>query len=255
MSDSDFSKRSTDEWWEHFRYANHINNEFDTVKGKLSDLQSALVTHNASASRAVYKNYNSSNFLKYIQHGFCRRLSSLLFTSCAIFREFPPDQEFPLDLNLRPEIQVYLEAFLVNLCGAFDNLALAFVSRHQLQLPHSGVGFWKRGREALKPYLPSAIQRQCADFKSWHDEYLKVYRDALTHQIPPYIPPYQKTSSNDQEACPLFYLDAFNKEGVPNRKYLHFHGQLICDLKTLLAFAEVYFAHWHQRADEQATQN
>jgi hypothetical protein len=46
-------------------------------------------------------------------------------------------------------------------------------------------------------YLPSALSDYLTRdaIASWHDEYLKNYRDALAHRIPLYIPPARFTDA------------------------------------------------------------
>jgi hypothetical protein len=102
--------------------------------------------------------------------------------------------------------------------------------------------------------------------KKWYEEYLKNYRDALSHRIPLYVPP--KTLTPEQESqvkqvenkiadcyksCDLDMIEKLRKEqdgigdicffirhGFSESKSIVLHAQLIADFHTIEEIVEKY---------------
>jgi hypothetical protein len=95
----------------------------------------------------------------------------------------------------RADVGINLHAFVLNTFGVTDNLAWVFVhengllgSRKAGKIDKNGVGLFQEATQThlsrdLVTYLKSDRPQ------SWHKNYLKVYRDALAHRIPLYVPP------------------------------------------------------------------
>lgn len=216
---------------------------------------------------------------EYMLEGATRRLSLIRRCLKTTFELFPPAATTPIDSEALSEVQINLHAFVINLYGLFENLAWAFVLRHGLE---SEIGNRKKIGMFLgttQSYMPQELSAYLtsASMKAWHADYLKNYRDALAHRIPLYIPPATFTPEQGERyavlgqreiecvrscqweelervrsersslgsACPMF-LHSFTEEGRPRPVYLH--PQMLCDVKTVLEFGPLYFAHWHERA-------
>ena len=93
---------------------------------------------------------------------------------------------------------INLHAFLINIFGLLDNLAWVVIHEQQLtdKIDKKNVGLYENKTqvcftEKFRSYLNSDRM------KKWRNEYLKNYRDALSHRIPPYVPP--KTLNPEQK--------------------------------------------------------
>ena len=112
---------------------------------------------------------------------------------------------------------------------------------------------------------------------TWHEDYLKGYRDALAHRIPIYVPPAIWTDADKvrygqleaekiaciqsrewerldevwveqdaiEKACPVFMHD-YSDEVAARPVFLH--PQLICDGGAVVEFGKLFLAHWHVRS-------
>ncbi|CAK7047067.1 hypothetical protein NUK34_03995 [Kerstersia gyiorum] len=216
---------------------------------------------------------------EYLLYGVGRRLKVLRYGLSTIFRLFPPDTAKPIASDDLEAVQAALHAFVMNLYGTFENLAWAFVCRHDI-IDEIGdrrkVGMFLG---ATQRFLPQVL----ADYLSsktmtaWHTQYLKNYRDALAHRIPLYIPPktftdvegkrYQELVREEMECietgrwedlervrdekanlgrpCFVFWHGLFSEA---DSKPMQLHSQLVSDVMTILEFGPMYFQHWHERA-------
>jgi hypothetical protein len=216
---------------------------------------------------------------EHLLHGAGRRVSLLDRTLQNVFEVFPPSTERPLAEEARADVQINLQAFVMNLCGIFDNWAWAFVIQHDLESEIGGrrnVGLFNN---ATKKHLPEPITSylESPGITRWYNEYLKNYRDALAHRIPLYIPPAMFTMEegerynkleNEKFECikssDLGRLDQIWEEqatiGKPCLTFLHsfsgedssrpflLHPRLLCDAKVVVEFGCLYFEHWHEHA-------
>lgn len=216
---------------------------------------------------------------EYILHGVGRRLKLLKRCLSTIFSLFPPESTKPIDSEDLHEVQISLHAFVMNLYGTFENLAWAFVYRHNLIAEigdRKKIGLFL---SSTQQFLPTSLSAYLTSetMSKWHTDYLKNYRDALAHRIPLYIPPATYTSVESERyneldrqeyehifaqrwddlervreekrnlgtACPIF-MHAFSAEGGSRAIYLH--PQLLCDARTILEFGPMFFTYWHERA-------
>ena len=117
-----------------------------------------------------------------------------------IYPIFPFERETPLLRDELDDVMINLHAFLVNIFGVLDNLA--WVLLYEKKLAHmmnsADVGLFmgktqKEFSEKFRVYLNSN------QIKRWHTDYLKNYRDALSHRIPPYVPPKSLNSSQKSQ--------------------------------------------------------
>lgn len=123
-----------------------------------------------------------------INEGVCRRLRVLHDSAAEVFRLIPPSNTRANRKTIR-QATLSLHAFLINAVGIMDNMAWAYVYWHALDngLQRTNVDLFKSTLQARLPqewvdFLTSS------DLVAWQNSYLKPYRDALAHRIPPYIP-------------------------------------------------------------------
>ncbi|MBS7808872.1 hypothetical protein [Variovorax sp. PCZ-1] len=213
----------------------------------------------------------------YLNEGFGRRVSILKHCLANIYRQFPPDTSSRLTKEALHDVEIALHAFVMNLYGAFDNLAWAFVIRHDLMPKLKTVNNVGMFTKHVKAFLPQAISHYLYSetMSAWSKNYLKNYRDSLAHRIPLYIPP--AVLSNEQ-ADRYIELDRQEIVNLRERKWnaldeiraerdllggpsfmflnslsngessqaIRLHPQLLCDAATLIEFSRVFFNHWHE---------
>jgi hypothetical protein len=243
-------------------------------ENSVSQLQALLV----SLARAA-QDLPDGLVKEHLSQGAGRRVGLLTHCLRRIFEIFPPSQAVPLERDALYDVQIAHHAFVMNLYGFFENLAWAFILRHDLERAVGGrkrVGLFVKATQAVLP-APLSSYLTSSQTSEWHDKYLKNYRDALAHRIPLYIPPATWTKDDviesenlgvkereailerqwerldeirDRQAtigkpC-LYFAHSFNDTDDPRPIYLH--PQLLCDVKTVLDFAPRYLANWHMRA-------
>jgi len=216
---------------------------------------------------------------EYMTHGVGRRLRTLHHALRSIFSDFPPAQSQPLENDALHDVESALHTFVINLYGLFENLAWAFVHRHNLEASignRKSIGLFLK---KTQQYLPAPLRAYLTLPKTvqWHDDYLKNYRDALAHRIPMYIPPFLLSPQQADEHADLWVaegkaieshqwerLDEVREEAAGMRRACHFfvhsivgsdqarpvylHPQLLCDIKTVTEFCPLFLANWHSRA-------
>lgn len=250
-----------------------LNEERSKVAGRLSAL---MVTSLQEEQKVAVE-----EVVEYLRFGVGRRLSMMNHCLNTVFDLFPPQKVKPLRSEQLSVVQISLQAFVINLSGIFDNFAWAFVLRHGLQLKELSdkkgnpdrmkIGMFNPATQA---FLPAELLAWINDaqIKAWQRDYLKIYRDALAHRIPLYIPPSRLTDAEARRfgeiqtreielieghqfgeldelraerdalgmSCPI-YLE------TPKGREVMLHPQMLCDGLTVLEFGELFFNHWHMR--------
>jgi hypothetical protein len=209
----------------------------------------------------------------YLNYGVGRRLNVIQLSIQKIYELFPPSQEEALPKITINEVQIFMQAFVMNVSGIFDNWAWAFVLRHGLLKKIGGkrnVGmFLTRTQQCLPASLKDYLTTEPR--VSWHNTYIKEYRDTLAHRIPLYVPPsridpkdietYKQMDIRKQElydardwdelqrvsdeqdrlgkALPAFLKDFSSPE-------VYFHPQLNSDGALVLEFAKLFYNCWHE---------
>jgi hypothetical protein len=234
-----------------------------------------LIDFNDVMLRNVREGMNQPNekVRQYLHHGVGRRLNVMQLAIRKIYELFPPDQVEILPKETINEVQVYLQAFVINVAGIFDNWAWAFVLRHGLLDAvggRRGVGMFLRSTQQCLPQSLN-IYVTTDPIRNWYAVYMKDFRDALAHRIPLYVPPSRldpslmetyramgvrkeelyaaqdwdelQRVSDEQErlgkAYPVFLKD-FERPAVP------MHPQINGDGVTVLDFANNFYDAWHE---------
>lgn len=214
---------------------------------------------------------------EHLLHGAARRLDVIGRTINNIFTSFPPETTRPLDKGALSDVQINLHAFMINVYGVFDNWAWAFVYRHALEdrIDRRGVGLF---RDRTARFLPPALREYLGseDTASWHEEYLKSFRDALAHRVPLYVPPAEFTPEDGERYYRLesekvdlikamewerldevwaeqaeigspsfFFIHSYSEEERP--KAVRLHPQVLSDGGAIVEFGAMFLEHWHER--------
>jgi len=231
-----------------------IKSELDMVGKRYFNLSSQLLK--------LSRNLKQEKAKEYLFHGVMRRLRVIYRCINNIFTIFPIERETLLNQDEIDDVMINLHAFFVNISGIMDNLAWVFVHEKQLAntLKQRQIGLFKKETEdnfsnEFRQYLDSA------QVATWHNEYLKNYRDTLSHRIPLYVPPKTLNSTqrsqldliekkiNDSfkssdidtidrlhseedkvgDVCPFFMHSLSESKG----EYVVLHVQIITDFKTI----------------------
>ena len=251
--------------------AAHLVEESSNVSRELQTLMLQTVMQGQTST--------DKHVREHVVHGAARRLRTLERGISNIFALFPPSAHQPLPKAVVGDVQVNLHAFLINLSGIFDNWAWAYVMRHQLLErigDRRGVGLFT---DATRKYLPRELRDYLVskETSGWHSDYLKSFRDALAHRIPPYIPPatftpedgekYNHLESEKIECIkrmdwlrleeieheqpligkPCFtFLHSYAEDDAPT--VLRLHPQVLSDARTIVEFGSLFLEHWGKYA-------
>lgn len=142
---------------------------------------------------------------EYLLQGAGRRINFVTRCIKNMFGIFPLGQTEKLAKDEVADLAINLHAFFVNISGLFDNLAWVFVFEYELhgdpkdgKLGRYEVGLFNRKTQI---HLPVALRTflQSDALTKWHSEYSKIYRDALAHRIPLYVPPSILTEADGKK--------------------------------------------------------
>ncbi|MBA1145893.1 hypothetical protein H0Z60_02360 [Ectothiorhodospiraceae bacterium WFHF3C12] len=249
----------------------YFEEEFRRVTQGLQDLMQRTVV--------AEQEFEDAKLKEHLLHGAARRLSILKKCVENIFDHFPPTVDAPLQMDVLYDVQINLHAYFINLYGIFDNWAWSFVLRHDLLKAvggKHGVGLF---RESTRKHLAKPLQEYLVSnaIASWHEDYLKSYRDALAHRIPLYIPPAEVTKEEGERykqlerdkiglirAMDWDALEAVHEEqrdiGRPSFVFLHsyeeeppkpvlFHPQVLSDGLAIVEFGNLFLENWGELAE------
>jgi len=168
-----------------------LEEEYLTVQGKYTRLLEAYVKRSYSVARAR----------EHAQHGFSRRLKTLVRCIENTFEILPLDQvRLPTSEELS-DVNINLQAFMFNVFGCIDNLAWIWVCEkglvkdNGLPIPNARVGLRKKNEEVRKSFSPEFLE-YLDGLDRWFD-LLEDFRHAAAHRIPLYVPPYVITPDNE----------------------------------------------------------
>jgi len=204
---------------------------------------------------------------EYLLHGVSRRLGVIERCVENIYSIFPLQREQLLNWDELKDVDINLHAFFVNIFGLLDNMAWVAVYEKDRRkgINKKDVGLYRiRTQEILSDNF--RIYLNSDRMKKWHDEYLKNYRDALSHRIPLYVPPKSLTPDQQKQVADIeekrnkaikdrdfFLMDDVQKEedniGIPSPFFVHslaetgnkmvmLHAQVITDFSTVEEIVE-----------------
>lgn len=165
-----------------------ISSDLFTLKERYLNLVSKISTLSGNLKEEKAK--------EYLFHGVARRLGIIERCVENIYSIYPLERTELLSCGELKDLDINLHAFFVNIFGLLDNLAWVLIHEKRLKIDKKHVGLYidktqECFEEKFRDYLNSE------HMKKWHNEYLKNYRDALSHRIPLYVPP--KTLTSEQK--------------------------------------------------------
>ena len=166
-----------------------IKSEFALINSRYSDLTIKLWK--------LHSSLKTNKAKEYLSHGVMRRMGVMMRSIENVFTIFPIERIKLLSMNELKDVDINLHAFYINIFGLLDNLAWVLIHEKQLaaKINKMKVGLYQeKTQECLTEEFCSYFNSE--HMKKWHAEYLKNYRDALSHRIPLYVPP--KTLTPEQ---------------------------------------------------------
>ena len=127
---------------------------------------------------------------EYLHNGIGRRVGLVQRCVERIFQIFPPERTEHFEREELEDLNINLHAFLLNIYGILDDIAWVVVLEATQQEVNNRRKVSLYGPEVQK-HLPKDTVSFLATMKSWHDNYIKNFRDSLAHRIPAYVPPKQ----------------------------------------------------------------
>ncbi len=142
--------------------------------------------------RYLVRGYKDARAEEHAQHGFSRRLGTLIRAVDLVFDLLPPELDAIPERDTVVDATIAIQSFMLNTFGCLDNLAWIFVYEK---------GVTKRDGAALDPQSVSLgskavlarFSKEFSDYIASRDDWFKAikdFRDALAHRIPLYIPPF-----------------------------------------------------------------
>jgi hypothetical protein len=153
------------------------------------ELGTVLPKYNKMLLRLPYIRFKSDKAAEYLQHGFGRRMGTLVRCIENVFALIPMDTERVPEKNVLTDAQINIQSFFANVYGCVDNLAWVWVYEKGLEgkIQRNRVGLRAKHTE-VRSALSGAFQEYLVKLDPWLD-YVIEYRDALAHRIPLYVPP------------------------------------------------------------------
>ncbi|WP_251103638.1 hypothetical protein [Stenotrophomonas maltophilia] len=150
---------------------------------------------------------------EYVSFGVGRRLHTMLEAATEVFTLIPPSST-RVTRDVLKRATINLQAFLIHTVGIMDNMAWAYLYWHAIEdaIKRNDVDLFKKGTQDKLP-TPLVDWLTSKHILDWRDNYLKPYRDALAHRIPPYIP----ETYSPQEAAELRRLEQLQLEAEKSR--------------------------------------
>ncbi len=170
-------------------HINQIKSEFALINSRYTNLSIKL--------QKLHNSLKIDEAKEYLTHGVMRRMGIIKRSIENVFTIFPIERIKLLSMDELRDVDINLHAFYINIFGLLDNLAWVFIYEKQLtaEISKMSIGLYKK---KMQKYLTEEFRYYLNSerMKKWHTEYLKNYRDALSHRIPLYVPP--KTLTPEQ---------------------------------------------------------
>jgi hypothetical protein len=166
----------------------------ETIDEMKTDVQS--LTRRYHDLLAAYAKHGLKNprAREFAVHGYPRRLSVMIQCIENVFTLIPPDSEEIPARETRTDALVSIQAFVINVFGALDNLAWIWVQEKGITkhdgtaLPDEWIGMHSKNT-AVRSTFSKELQCYLKCQNEWF-AYLVNFRHSLAHRIPLYIPPY-----------------------------------------------------------------
>lgn len=189
-------------------------------------------------------NYKTEKGAEYGKHGFARRIWIIARSIKNVFEAVPidgdrttlPRREKLLDATIN------IQASLINIFGAIDNLAWIWVEEKGVRLkngkplPKMRIGFGPRYEEVRNSFSDE-FRGYVSNMDGWITA-LGDFRDGLAHRISPYIPP----STLDPKKRPRFDELETKRNASISRGDFDESDRLLAEQNALMVF-QPYMQH------------
>jgi len=171
-----------------------------TIDEMTADLQS--LTKRSHDLFAAYARHGLTNprAREFAVHGYPRRLSVMIQCIQNVFALVPPGSDDVPAREIRTDALICIQAFVVNVFGALDNLAWIWVQEKGITredgtaLRDEWIGIGPKNT-AVRSTFSKELQSHLKDLNEWF-AYLANFRHSLAHRIPLYIPPHVVEKKN-----------------------------------------------------------
>jgi hypothetical protein len=162
------------------------------LKDNLASLRARYVV---LAEAYISFQFKSDRAREYATHGYLRRLGMMKHCTTRVFQLLPPELDDPPDDDVLLDATAYIQAFVMNVFGALDNLAWIWVSERALKVVKTGIGLGPKSKVVRTSFSPE-MQGYLSGLEPWF-EHIVDFRDALAHRIPLFIPPHRIPPENE----------------------------------------------------------
>jgi hypothetical protein len=151
--------------------------------------------------RFITRTYKSERAREYANHGFSRRLGTLVRVIDQVYTILPPEREDTPERDDVMDATIAIQSFVLNTFGCLDNLARIWVYEKAVrgkdgkELDRRCVGL---GNKDVRGSFTDEFRAYLDSRQKWFES-LRDFRDSLAHRIPLYIPPYVVSSENTEE--------------------------------------------------------
>jgi hypothetical protein len=113
--------------------------------------------NDALAQLYIVFQYKDKLGREYATHGYLRRLSMMAHCIEKVFALLPPERDVLPDDEVLDDATICIQAFVMNVFGALDNLAWVWVSEKVLSISKNNIGLSRKCKEIRKSFF-----RKCA---------------------------------------------------------------------------------------------
>lgn len=166
-------------------------NVLETLAENCASIQAR---NDALAELYIVFNYKTKCGREYATHGYLRRVSIMAHCVKKVFALLPPERDALPDDEFLTDATVCIQAFVMNVFGALDNLAWIWVSERSLSISKNEIGLGRKCN-AVRKSLSQEMRDYLSGLDQWFDHVVD-FRDALAHRISLYIPPYCVPDAN-----------------------------------------------------------
>lgn len=176
----------------------------------------------------------------YIEYGVNRRLTYLEHI-CRILWQSPFEGYSTKNYcpNHYAEINIYINAFYIDIYGILDNLAWSIKEQFEISdIKPLNISLFKK--DLFKDESLNNLKLELDDYKEWYEDF-KKRRNPVAHRISLYIPIIENDFSFPKK--PIFQTYFENKEGEEWNLWLY----LAKDLSNLIEIINIVFKYLQER--------
>lgn len=167
----------------------------DVLQTLAENYASLQERNNGLAELYAIFQYKTERGKEYATHGYLRRVSTLKRCIERVFNLLPPEKDALPEHNDLIDATISIQAFVMNVFGALDNLAWIWASELPLEVRALKTGLGPKCDVVRESFSPE-MQNYLGHLDPWF-EHIVDFRDALAHRIPLYVPPYCVPDAND----------------------------------------------------------